>query len=109
MPAGRERQEYVDAFERGVDVATAGFVPDLVMISAGFDSLAGDPLGGFTLEVEHVEQLTRDLVARATDWCGGRVVRSLAGGHAPPRPRLARVRHTAGFGGGDGGAIPPFC
>src|ERR1043166_3496205 len=42
--------EYVDAFRRAVDAAVEEFTPDLVLISAGFDSLAGDPLGGFTLE-----------------------------------------------------------
>ena len=49
--AGRLR----DALRRAIDAATAGFVPDLVMISAGFDSLQGDPLGAFTLEYEHIE------------------------------------------------------
>ena len=52
MRAGLARDAYVDALRRAVDAATVGFVPDLVLISAGFDSLAGDPLGGFSLEVE---------------------------------------------------------
>jgi len=64
-----------------------------VMISAGFDSLAGDPLGGFTLEYEHVEQLTRAVVERAESWCGGRVVSSLEGGYVPERLGVACVRH----------------
>ena len=38
-------------------IETVGFTPDLVLISAGFDSMAGDPLGGFTLEYEHFEAL----------------------------------------------------
>src|SRR5256714_15457404 len=99
MPAGRERQEYVDAFERGVDVATAGFVPDLILVSAGFDSLAGDPLGGFTLEVEDFDGLTRSLVARAESWCGGRLVSALEGGYAPDRVAQAAVRHLGALGG----------
>ena len=56
---------YVDALRTAVDAATTGFVPDLVLISAGFDSMAGDPLGAFTLEYEHFETLTRFLVDRA--------------------------------------------
>ena len=93
MPAGLPPAEYVDALRRGVDAATAGFTPDLVLISAGFDSLAGDPLGGFTLEYEHVETLTRFLVERAESWCGGRVVSALEGGYAPERLGAACVRH----------------
>jgi acetoin utilization deacetylase AcuC-like enzyme len=84
---------YVSALQSAIDSATAGFTPDLVMISAGFDSMAGDPLGGFTLEYEHFEQLTRFLVDRANDWCGGRVVSALEGGYAPERLGIACVRH----------------
>jgi acetoin utilization deacetylase AcuC-like enzyme len=78
---------------RTVDAATVGFTPDLVLISAGFDSLAGDPLGGFTLEIEHFETLTRFLVDRATVWCDGRIVSSLEGGYAPQRLGAVCVRH----------------
>jgi acetoin utilization deacetylase AcuC-like enzyme len=95
MPAGLPREEYVRAFEGAIDAATRGFVPDLILISAGFDSLAGDPLGGFTLEVEDFESLTHSLVARANSWCGGRLVSALEGGYAPDRLAQASVRHLA--------------
>jgi acetoin utilization deacetylase AcuC-like enzyme len=94
-PAGLPRAEYVTAFESAVDDATRGFVPDLILVSAGFDSLAGDPLGGFTLEVDDFESLTRSLVARADSWCAGRVVSALEGGYAPDRLAQASVRHLA--------------
>src|SRR3954470_11581187 len=45
MRASLEPGEYVDALRNAIDAATVGFIPDLVLISAGFDSLAGDPLG----------------------------------------------------------------
>lgn len=93
MRAGLAPLEYVDAFRRGIDAATEGFTPDVVLISAGFDSLAGDPLGGFTLEHEHFEALTRHIVERADDWCRGRVVSALEGGYAPERLGIACVRH----------------
>jgi acetoin utilization deacetylase AcuC-like enzyme len=93
MRAGLAPDVYVDALRRAVEAATTGFTPDLVLISAGFDSLAGDPLGGFTLEIEHFEGLTRFLVDRANAWCGGRIVSSLEGGYAPQRLGAACVRH----------------
>ncbi len=95
MPAARHPSEYVGALEAGIDAATRDFVPDLILISAGFDSLAGDPLGGFTLELEHVDALTRSLVARAESWCGGRLVSALEGGYAPDRVAAACVTHLA--------------
>ena len=93
MAAGLERRAYVDALLGGVDDATRDWTPDLVLISAGFDSLAGDPLGGFTLEVDDVRALTRELVRRATDWCGGRVVSALEGGYEPDLLGRAVVAH----------------
>ena len=93
LAAGQPRERYVSEFLRAVDGATNGFTPDLVIISAGFDSLAGDPLGGFTLELDDVERLTREMVSRAEQWCGGRVVSSLEGGYAPDRLGAACVRH----------------
>lgn len=93
MRAGLAPQSYVDAFRSAVDAATQGFTPDLILISAGFDSLAGDPLGGFTLEYEHFEGLTRFLVERSEAWCDGRIVSSLEGGYAPDRLGVACVHH----------------
>lgn len=93
QPPGLPRGQYVETLERGIDAASRGFVPDLILISAGFDSLAGDPLGGFTLEVDDFETLTRSLVARAESWCNGRIVSALEGGYAPDRVGQAAVRH----------------
>jgi acetoin utilization deacetylase AcuC-like enzyme len=95
MQAGLPPAHYVDALLRAVDRATEGFVPDLVLVSAGFDSLRGDPLGGFTLEMEHVHQLTRALVERADGWCAGRLVSALEGGYAPERLAEACLVHLA--------------
>lgn len=92
-PGGLPRAKYVEALERGIDAATEGFVPELILISAGFDSLAGDPLGGFTLELDDFDALTHSLVARAESWCGGRIVSALEGGYAPERLAQAAVRH----------------
>ena len=95
MRAGLPAATYVDALREAIDAATTGFTPDVVLISAGFDSMLGDPLGAFTLEVEDFELLTRHLVERAEMWCGGRVVSALEGGYAPERLGVACVRHLA--------------
>jgi len=92
-PPGLAPKDYVDALERGIDAATHGFSPDLILISAGFDSLRGDPLGGFTLEIEHFESLTRSLVKRAEAWCGGKLVSAMEGGYAPDRLGAVCVAH----------------
>ena len=97
LAAGLPRDRYVSEFLRAVDAATTGFTPDLLIISAGFDSLAGDPLGGFTLELDDVGRLTSEMVSRAEQWCGGRVVSAMEGGYAPERLGEACVRHMQGL------------
>ncbi|HUF30691.1 MAG TPA: histone deacetylase [Gemmatimonadaceae bacterium] len=93
MSAALDPERYVAALERAIDEATTGFVPDLILLSAGFDSLRGDPLGGFTLEMEHVDRMTRGLVERAAAWCGGRLVSALEGGYSPDRLAEACLVH----------------
>jgi acetoin utilization deacetylase AcuC-like enzyme len=93
MAAGLPAATYRDTLLAAVDAATDGWRPDLVLISAGFDSLTGDPLGGFTLELDDVTALSRALVTRAEGWCGGRVVSALEGGYAPERLAAAVVAH----------------
>jgi acetoin utilization deacetylase AcuC-like enzyme len=93
MAGGQRAAAYVDAFLGAVDAATARWTPDLVLLSAGFDSLNGDPLGGFTLEMADVDTLTRAMVDRAAAWCGGRLVSALEGGYAPDRVGEASVVH----------------
>jgi len=85
MPAGLPPEQYVSAFLGAVDAATKDWTPDLVVVSAGYDSLAGDPLGGFTLEMEDVDRLTHEMVSRAESWCQGRLVAALEGGYVPER------------------------
>jgi acetoin utilization deacetylase AcuC-like enzyme len=93
LPGGLPRERYVGAWLRAVDDATDGWQPELVLLSAGFDSLRGDPLGGFTLEIEDFVSMTTDLVTRANAWCGGRLVSALEGGYAPDRVAAAAVAH----------------
>lgn len=94
LPPGLPRDRYVMQFEQAFDAAVDGFDPDLVLLSAGFDSLAQDPIGGFTLELDDVDRLTRFVTARADALCGGRVVSVLEGGYNPARLGAAVVTHV---------------
>jgi acetoin utilization deacetylase AcuC-like enzyme len=63
-PPGLAREVYVRDLLAAADAAVAGWPPDLLLVSAGFDSLAGDPLGGFTLEARDMAQWTSAFRAR---------------------------------------------
>lgn len=49
LPAGTTEDKYLAVFKQGLD-RVGEFNPDLVAISAGFDSYRRDPLGGMKLE-----------------------------------------------------------
>ena len=57
------------------------FEPEMIVISAGFDAHAADPLAGLNWQTEDFAWLTRELVTLAQELCGGRVVSTLEGGY----------------------------
>lgn len=57
------------------------FRPDLILVSAGFDSRIGDPLGQFRLSDEDFGELTRIAMEVAATHAGGRLVSLLEGGY----------------------------
>lgn len=81
LPAGTGMEEIRRAFVEQLGPALRRFRPDLLLISAGFDSREGDPLGSFRLKDEDFAELT--LLARewAEDLCGGRLISVLEGGY----------------------------
>jgi len=87
-PPGLPRRTYVDDLNRAVARATEGWLPELILISAGFDALAGDPLAGFTLEPEDYSTWT-------AEWreIGAPIASVLEGGYVPSRISKAAAAH----------------
>src|SRR5215213_9231621 len=69
------------AFESAVDEISANFNPDLIIISAGFDSHLDDPLGQLRLTDEDFVDMTHALKQWAESSCKGRLVSCLEGGY----------------------------
>jgi len=101
-PVAEYRRQFSSALERGMETCR----PDFVLISAGFDVMAGDPLGGMLLEPEDLHHLTREVMARAGgqseegDSRGVGIVATLEGGYDPGRTGLgaaAVLRALAGI------------
>lgn len=95
MAPGLSPAVYVDAFLEGVDAALSKFEPDIVLISAGFDAGAEDPIGGFTLRSEDFAHLTHQVVERTRPSARGRVVSFLEGGYNPEELGRNVVAHLA--------------
>lgn len=82
LPPGLPAERYVDELLIALEEA-ASFEPDLVIVSAGFDAAAEDPIGGFTLRDEHFRQLTVELERLTCHSAKGRIVSALEGGYDP--------------------------
>jgi acetoin utilization deacetylase AcuC-like enzyme len=82
FPAGSGRREILGAFEQMLVPAAKRVKPELVLISAGFDSRIDDPLGNFLLTDADFADLTRVMLEIADQFAGGRVVSVMEGGYS---------------------------
>lgn len=80
---GTSRDEYISRFKAGVEKLAAKIKPQLLLISAGFDSHKNDPVGSLGLESEDFARLTRVILDIAAVHAAGRVVSILEGGYNP--------------------------
>jgi len=94
FPAGAGRAEIVGAFRDRLMPAADAFRPELVLVSAGFDSRADDPLGGFRLTDDDFAELTRIVTDIAARHCQGRLVSTLEGGYDPEGLAAAAASHV---------------
>ena len=85
LRAGIPRDRYLGVFDKALRTAVARAAPDFILVSSGFDVLAGDPLGGQLLEPADLHQTTRMVMEAADRCCQGRVVVFLEGGYDPVR------------------------
>ena len=98
VPPMAPRAQWRATFEALLERVDA-FAPDLILISAGFDAHARDPLADQQLEAEDYAWATRAIVSVAKARSGGRVVSSLEGGYdleALGQSALAHARALQG-------------
>jgi acetoin utilization deacetylase AcuC-like enzyme len=81
LPPGAGSDAFRAAMEKIVLPAIESFRPELILISAGFDAHARDPLASLEFEAEDYHWATAELCALAESCCGGRVVSTLEGGY----------------------------
>ena len=81
LPGGTPARAHRQAFGDALKEIEGKFHPDLVIISAGFDSHRDDPLGNLMLEDADFAEMTRDVLRIADKHSRGRVVSLLEGGY----------------------------
>lgn len=81
LPPGASGVEFIDAFEARILPALNRFVPDLIVISAGFDAHWRDPLASLNLREADFAWATERLMEIADRHAAGRIVSLLEGGY----------------------------
>ena len=97
LPAGTGSAKVFTAFENLLLPAADAFRPDLILLSAGFDSRVGDPLGQFLLTDDDFRHLTTMMTDLAAKHCNSRLVSVLEGGYHLRGLALATEAHVRGL------------
>lgn len=78
---GITRKDYLESFKTAVTRLADAMKPELILVSAGFDAHARDPIGSLGLDSGDFGDMTRFLIDVAIARCGGRLVSCLEGGY----------------------------
>jgi len=100
LPGSTPARHYRQAFEDGLKEISGVFSPDLIIISAGFDSHRLDPLGQLMLEEDDFVYLTQRVLELADRHCRGRVISCLEGGYNLKVLGETARRHVGALGAG---------
>jgi acetoin utilization deacetylase AcuC-like enzyme len=94
MPRGTDDKMIINAFTNLLLPAATTFRPDMVLISAGFDSRKDDLLGDFAVTDEGFAKLTKLVMSIASTYSRSRVVSILEGGYNTEGLALAVESHV---------------
>ncbi|MCR4321433.1 MAG: histone deacetylase [Candidatus Brocadiaceae bacterium] len=72
---------YIEIFTDVIEQRVNQFVPEFIIISAGFDIYKKDPIGGLNMEIKDFGTLTEIVMKSAERHCNGRIVSCLEGGY----------------------------
>jgi acetoin utilization deacetylase AcuC-like enzyme len=83
LAPGKTDADYLFIFERLLSPVAAAYQPEFVLVSAGFDIFAGDPLGGMRVSAAGFSGLTAAVMDLASISAQGRLLLTLEGGYSP--------------------------
>lgn len=101
MKAGAGDDEYKQAFTEKILPKAEEFRPDAVIVSAGFDAHALDPLGGIRLSTEMYGWMTERVLEIAAKHAKGRVISLLEGGYDLDALADSVATHVAALSGNE--------
>jgi acetoin utilization deacetylase AcuC-like enzyme len=81
LSSGYQDDNFVQIFERILMPIGRQFKPDLILVSAGFDTYYLDPLGAMQVTPKGFARMTRRLLDLSEEVCQGRLLLTLEGGY----------------------------
>lgn len=81
LPPGVGDEGYQQVFAEVIMPALERFVPQLILVSVGFDAHWADPLANMTLSLQGYHALAQMLIEGALTWCEGRIIFVMEGGY----------------------------
>ena len=81
MSPGSGDAEYGNVFHHILRPIALSYEPQLILVSAGFDTYSRDPLGGMGMTERGYARLTNIIMDMAERTCGGKIVITLEGGY----------------------------
>jgi acetoin utilization deacetylase AcuC-like enzyme len=102
LPAGTGDDGYAHALDAVLAPVLRRFAPELIILGAGQDASATDPLGRMSITVPGFRALTDRMVQLAGELCDGRLVAALEGGYSLQHVPLANLAILEGLAG-----LPP--
>lgn len=99
LRAGSGNREYEAVFMKRILPALDAFGPDFVLVSAGFDAHADDPLGDMRLTTDFYGRMTEWLLEIADRHAGGRLISLLEGGYDIDALAASVVAHIGTLAG----------
>ena len=93
LPCGTTDKKIISTYENILVKKANIFKPDFILISAGFDSRKGDPLGCFDISDKGFKTLTTIALQIAENHCNGKLLSILEGGYNAEGTAKAAVTH----------------
>jgi acetoin utilization deacetylase AcuC-like enzyme len=99
LPPGADGAAFRAAWAERLLPALESFRPEIIILSAGFDAHAADPLAQLRVREADFAWLTAEICAVADRLCGGRVVSLLEGGYDLGALAASAAAHVRGLMG----------
>jgi len=106
LPAGAGDEKYLEIFEQRLKPRALEFRPDVVFVSAGFDTHRDDTIGGMQVSEQGYARMTEIVMDIARQCCGGKVISVLEGGYGLEGQAKSAAAHLRALKGNGGGFRP---